>query len=98
MTEKKLEDKTIEELTSEDFSKIKIEFAPGAFDEFDGTQEELDSLMAEITRMIQSGDLLEKSKPLDIDELIESDNPADHRLAEKLIQSFDNTEPKRNLQ
>jgi hypothetical protein len=37
--------------------KMKIEFAPGAFDQFDGTQEELDALVAELTRMAESGEL-----------------------------------------
>ena len=31
--------------------KLQVEFAPGAFDTFEGTQEELDELMAEITSM-----------------------------------------------
>jgi HPt (histidine-containing phosphotransfer) domain-containing protein len=31
--------------------EIKVEFAPGAFDHFDGTQEELDELLAEIQNM-----------------------------------------------
>ena len=29
----------------------KVEFAPGCFDQFDGTQEELDAMMAEIQEM-----------------------------------------------
>ena len=29
--------------------KLQVKFAPGAFDSFEGTQEELDALMAEIT-------------------------------------------------
>lgn len=33
------------------FKKLQVEFAPGAFDTFDGTQEELDQLLAEITSM-----------------------------------------------
>jgi len=45
--------------------KIKIEFAPGAFDSFDGTQEELNKLIAEIHRMAESGELLEQSDDLD---------------------------------
>ena len=32
----------------------KIEFAPGAFDQFEGTQEELDKLMAELTTMFEN--------------------------------------------
>ena len=52
--------------------KMKIEFAPGCFDQFEGTQEELDELMATITQMIDDGSLFENSKPLseeDLDDL-----------------------------
>jgi hypothetical protein len=73
--------------------KIKIEFAPGAFDQFDGTQEELDELMAEIRRMVESGEFLEQSRQVDFDELIEEDP----ELAEKLAESFSD-KPTRNLQ
>lgn len=52
--------------------KIKIEFAPGAFDRFDGSQEELNELIAEIHRMAESGELLEQSD--DLDDL----NPAEY--------------------
>lgn len=47
----------------------KIVFAPGCFDSFEGTQEELDSMIAEITRMAESGELLENSQEVDFDEL-----------------------------
>jgi len=47
---------------------VKIEFAPGALDNFDGTQEELDELIAEIHRMIETGELFENSRPLDPEE------------------------------
>ncbi len=53
--------------------KIKIEFAPGCFDSFTGTQEELDELIAEIQKMAESGELFEKSNPIDMDELIDED-------------------------
>lgn len=33
--------------------KLKIEFAPGAFDHFDGTQEELDKLIKELEQMFE---------------------------------------------
>ena len=33
--------------------KTKVEFAPGAFDDFDGTQEELDALQKEIIEMFK---------------------------------------------
>lgn len=53
--------------------KIKIEFAPGAFDHFDGSQEELDEIVAEITRMAESGEMMERALPLDPDNLSEED-------------------------
>lgn len=43
--------------------KIKIEFVPGCFDDFEGTQEELDEFVAEIRRMADTGLLFELSEP-----------------------------------
>ena len=63
--------------------KIIVTFAPGSFDNFEGTQEELDEMIAEITRMAQSGELFEKSQPLDFDELME----LDPEYAEKIINA-----------
>ena len=48
-------------MTDKDF---KIEFAPGCFDDFDGSQEELDQLVKEIQDMVADGSLFENSKPL----------------------------------
>lgn len=78
--------------------KLKITFAPGCFDNFEGTQEELDELIAEIHRGFESGEFLTKSKPLDVDELMEEDP----ELAAKLFSAFENLEEveekrKRNL-
>lgn len=36
---------------TKDNDELKVEFAPGAFDQFDGTQEELDELIAEVQKM-----------------------------------------------
>ena len=47
--------------------KMQVVFAPGCFDSFEGTQEELDTMMAEIARMVESGEFLEKSQPVDVD-------------------------------
>ena len=47
--------------------KIKVEFAPGCFDNFDGTQEELDEFIAEIQRMADSGELAEQAVSVDMD-------------------------------
>ena len=97
MSENSLKGKTFEELTLEDLQKVKITFAPGSFDEFDGTQEELDELVAEVTRLIRSGEILEQSEMIDLDELLESADPDDHLLAQKLFANPEQTPP-RNLQ
>jgi hypothetical protein len=78
---------------TEENKALKIEFAPGCFDNFDGTQEELDEMIAEINRMFESGELEANATEVDIDELIEEDPD----LADKLFASFDNEE-KRKLQ
>lgn len=44
-----------------DQPKIKIVFAEGCFDDFDGTQEELDELVAHIQQLAESGELFERS-------------------------------------
>jgi len=74
--------------------ELKVEFAPGAFDYFDGTQEELDQLLAEIQEMFASKtpeEIAEMSRPLteeDFDELPDE-------IKQQLL--FDD-EPKRTLQ
>ena len=82
--------------------ELKIEFAPGAFDQFEGTQEELDELMNEIMKMFEgktSEEIKAMSNPMsdeDFDEL-----PEDVQLqimrgtadSEDIAENF-----KRNLQ
>jgi hypothetical protein len=68
--------------------KMKVEFAPGAFDDFDGTQEELDSLQAEIVSMfanMTAEELAERSQPVDIEELIED---GERDVVEKIVQAM----------
>jgi len=66
--------------------KPEIEFAPGCFDDFEGSQEELDALQAEIVAMFNNltpEELAAKSRPLDDDllaELIEEDPEIAKRL------------------
>jgi len=79
---------------NEEKKALKLEFAPGCFDGFDGTQEELDDLMSEIQRMFDSGEMEANSTPVDIDELIEEEP----EYALRLMQSLNDEEPKRNLQ
>jgi hypothetical protein len=76
--------------------KLKIEFAPGCFDSFDGTQEELDELVAEIQRMAETGELFEKSNPLDIDEMIDEEPEVAERILKALLT--DETVQERKLQ
>ena len=78
--------KKLEDLTPDDCKTLKIEFAPGCFDDFEGSQEELDELIAEITKMVHSGEILDDS-PVDLDQLIEEDP----MLAKKLINSINDT-------
>ena len=55
---------------------IQIEFAPGAFDSFDGTQEELDQMMAEIMDMFSKmtpEELEAAGKPIDWENLSEEE-------------------------
>ena len=73
--------------------KPEIVFAPGCFDNFEGTQEELDEMIAEIQRMVDSGELFENSTELDLEELAEEDP----EFADKLIRSL-SFHSKRNLQ
>jgi hypothetical protein len=92
---KDIKDKTFDELSVEDLKNIEIVFAPGAFDTFEGTQEELDEFMTEIQRMFTSGEILEKSQPLDIDSL---DDEELERLAPFLLDDLNDIGNKRNLQ
>ena len=49
-------------------TKIKITFAEGCLDGFEGTQEELDEIIAVISKMAESGELLMDSMPLSEEE------------------------------
>jgi len=54
--------------------KMKIVFAEGCFDDFDGTQEELAEIIADLQTMVDDGTLLENSErltPEEEDDLVE---------------------------
>ena len=66
---------------------LKVQFAPGCFDEFEGTQAELDLLMADIHSMFENmtaEDLAATSHAVDFEQLTESDPELAQRLAESL--------------
>jgi len=46
----------------------KLEIAPGAFDGFDGTQEELDEMLAMLKKMLEDDTLFENSTPVSDEE------------------------------
>lgn len=45
-----------------------VVFAPGCFDNFEGSQEELQDLIAHIHQMVNDGTLMENSEPLTAEE------------------------------
>lgn len=54
--------------------KMKVTFMPGCFDNFDGTQEELDALIKEIQEGFESGDFQERAiKVKDFDDLTDEE-------------------------
>lgn len=56
-----------------DINKPKIVFAPGCFDDFEGTQEELDELIAEIHQLVDSGELFNNATPIIEDEFTDEE-------------------------
>ncbi len=66
---------------TEEKKPLKITFAPGCFDNFEGTQEELDDLMKIIQDMFDSGEAQLKAIPVEdiLDEFTE----------EELVEMFD---------
>ena len=48
--------------------KMKLSFAPGCFDDFEGTQEELDAVIKEIEEMIEDGTIFRKATLLSTEE------------------------------
>lgn len=47
-----------------DKKELKVEFAPGCFDDFEGTQEELQDLIAHIRQMANDGTIFDDSVQL----------------------------------
>jgi hypothetical protein len=48
---------------------LKVTFAPGCFDQFEGTQAELDEMIAAIEKMAASGELAKRAIPVSEKEL-----------------------------
>lgn len=71
-------------------AKPQVVFAPGCFDGFDGTQEELDELVKTIQEQAESGELLVHSQALSDEEI-----PAE--LEDLIQQLFESNPPPRTL-
>ena len=89
MTKKKLKD-----INETEDKELKVVFAPGAFDHFDGTQEELDELLAGIMAAVESGELFDQSRELTDEEFDELPD----EVKRQIIDSFDEENKGRSLQ
>ena len=70
--------------------KLKIEFAPGCFDDFDGTQEELDEMINSIKQMFEgrsAEEIQAMGRHVSIDELMADDSISDDDL-ENIIEAL----------
>ena len=76
---------------------MKVEFAPGCFDDFDGTQQELDELVAEIQRMANSGEMFENSTPVTEESLADLSEEEQQTLLDA-VRMFGADNNIRNLQ
>jgi len=62
--------------------ELKVVFAEGCFDNFDGTPDELAEMIAEIHRMAADGTIMDNATPLD-DDQIEELNEAKSRREQR---------------
>lgn len=58
---------------------LKIEFAPGCFDDWDGTPEELQEMIAQIHQMAADGTLFENSESVPPEEIEEIERRLEER-------------------
>lgn len=77
--------------------KLTVTFAPGCFDSFEGTQEELDEMIAMIESAVANGELLEDSEELSDEVFEELPDDVKQQILQTLEEEFGNT-TKRVLQ
>ena len=63
-------------------NKYAIEFAPGCFDDFEGTQEELEQFVLQIMTMADTGELFTESVPVSEEEA--------HKIFERIKKRLTN--------
>jgi hypothetical protein len=64
--------------------KVKVSFEPGCFDGFEGTQEELDELVAQIHQMFESGEAMENAIVLSEEDFDDLPDEVKEKLSEEL--------------
>ena len=69
--------------------EIKIKFEPGCFDDFEGTQEELDEFVAAIIKLIQSEEFQAQ-----LEDVEEGDFVYEDYEAREILNSFKNASKK----
>jgi hypothetical protein len=77
--------------------KIEVEFAPGCFDGFEGTQEELDQLIAEIKQSFENGEFEESRVELTEEEFDQLPDEVKFQIMRSIDDEPD-TDFKRTLQ
>lgn len=76
---------------------IKLVFAPGCFDNFEGTQEELDEMIQHIKAAFESGELLENAEEVDMIELAEEDPDLFDHISEAISKDITGVDATRKL-
>jgi len=69
-----------------DQEEMRLEFAPGCFDNFEGTQEELDQLIEQIKDMFAQGKFLTESRPLTDEEFDSLNETTQVKLLDMLAE------------
>ncbi len=82
-------EKSFDQLSDQELKELKIEFAPGCFDNFEGTQEELDALINEIKTMFANGSIREHSREITEDDFDDLPEEVQHQLARVLLDPED---------
>ena len=86
---------------TEENKELKVVFAPGAFDSFEGTQEELDEMIAEVQAMFEGKtkeEIQSMSRPIDLQELAEDEDISDEEFKRIASIVLEDINKPRNLQ
>lgn len=84
---KEIADKVAEDIEDKGDTMPEIVFAPGCFDHFEGTQEELDALKAEIMEMLAgktTKELMAEARELSIEDVMDMPEEAQQQIVDAL--------------